>query len=126
MTTVFHAWPYSRLIEIQSNLRRKKLHITNQGSNSLGGRFSNRDNLRASIHFRRESQHRHLKSLFFLKNRLIHFLINGTSIIGPVKQNQLSFSSIVINKVGRWVCLIVIQIYKKIIYNIVMELWWQG
>ena len=26
MTTVFHAWPYGRLINIQSNLRRKKLH----------------------------------------------------------------------------------------------------
>ena len=26
MTTVFHAWPYGRFIEIQSNLRRKKLH----------------------------------------------------------------------------------------------------
>ena len=26
MTTVFHAWPYGRFIEIQINLRRKKLH----------------------------------------------------------------------------------------------------
>ena len=30
MTAVFHAWPYGRFIEIQSNLRRKKLHRTNQ------------------------------------------------------------------------------------------------
>ena len=29
MTTVSHTWTYGRLIEIQSNLRRKKLHITN-------------------------------------------------------------------------------------------------
>ena len=49
MTTVFHAWPYSRYIEIQSNLRRKKLHRTNQGSNSLAGSFSNRDNVRGPI-----------------------------------------------------------------------------
>ena len=35
MTTVFHAWLYGRFIEIQSNLRRKKLHKTNQGSNFL-------------------------------------------------------------------------------------------
>ena len=30
--TVFHAWPYCRFIEIESNLRRKKLHRTNQSS----------------------------------------------------------------------------------------------
>ena len=56
MTTVFHTWPNDRFIEIQSNLRRKKLHRTNQGSNFLGGSFSNRDNVRAPIQFRRESQ----------------------------------------------------------------------
>ena len=44
MTTVFHAWPCGRFIEKQSNLRRKKLHRTNQGSNFLGGNFRNRDN----------------------------------------------------------------------------------
>ena len=35
MTTVFHTWSYDRFIEIQSNLRKKKLHRTNQGSNFL-------------------------------------------------------------------------------------------
>ena len=65
MTTVFHAWPYGRFIEIQSNLRRKKLHRTNQGSNFLGGSFSNRDNVRAPIQFRRESQPQHLKRWIF-------------------------------------------------------------
>ena len=60
-TTVFHAWAYGRFIEIQSNLKRKKLHRTNQGSNFLGGSFSNRDNVRAPIQFRRESQPQHLK-----------------------------------------------------------------
>ena len=49
MTTVFHTWPHGRFIEIQNNLRRKKLHRTNQGSNFLGGSFSNRGNVRAPI-----------------------------------------------------------------------------
>ena len=56
MKTVFHAWVYGRFIEIQSNLRRKKLHRTNQGSNFLGSSFSNRDHVRTPIQFRRESQ----------------------------------------------------------------------
>ena len=40
---------------------------------------------------RRESD---FKRLFFLKNRHIHSHINSTSVIKPVKQNQLSLSSI--------------------------------
>ena len=51
MTTVFHASPYGRSVKIQSNLRRKKLHWTNQGTNFLGCSFSNRDNVRAPIQF---------------------------------------------------------------------------
>ena len=61
MTTVLHAWPYDRFIEIQNNLRIKKLHRTNQGYNFLGGDFSNRDNVRTPIQLRRESQPQHLK-----------------------------------------------------------------
>ena len=34
--TVNHARPYGRFIEIKSNLKRKKLHRTNQGYNFLG------------------------------------------------------------------------------------------
>ena len=56
MATVFHAWLYGIFIEIQSNLKGKKFHRMNQGSNFLGGSFSNRDNVRALIQFRRESQ----------------------------------------------------------------------
>ena len=82
-----HAWPYGRFIEIQGNLRRKKLHRTNQGSNFLGGSFSNRKNIGAPIQFRRESQPQHLKRLFFLKNRPIHFDINSTGVFRPVEQN---------------------------------------
>ena len=61
MKTVFHAWMYGRFIEIMSNLRKKKPHIMNKGSNFLGGTFSNRDDVRAPIQFRRESQPHHLK-----------------------------------------------------------------
>ena len=43
---VIYAWSYGRIIDIQSNLRRKKLHRTNQGSIFLGGSFSNRYNVR--------------------------------------------------------------------------------
>ena len=46
MTTVFNTWPDGRFIEIKSNLRRKKLRRTNQGSNFLGGSFSNIGNVR--------------------------------------------------------------------------------
>ena len=53
MTTVFHARMYGRFIEIQSNLRKVKLHGMNQGSNFLGGNFSNRGNVRVPIQFRR-------------------------------------------------------------------------
>ena len=45
-----------RFIEMQSNLSRKKLHRIDQGSNFPWGSFSNRDNIRAPIQFRRESQ----------------------------------------------------------------------
>ena len=87
MTTVFHTWPYGRFIEIQINRRRKKLHRRNQGYNFLGGSFGNRDNVRAPIQFRRESQPQHLKRCFLLKNRPIHFHINYTSVFRPVKRN---------------------------------------
>ena len=57
MTPVFHAWPYGTFIEILRNFRRKELHRTNKGSNLLEDYFSNRDNLRNPIQFRRENQH---------------------------------------------------------------------
>ena len=60
MTTVL----YGRSIEILSSLRRQKLHRTNQGPNFLQGSFSNRDNVRAPIQFRRESQLSILKDDF--------------------------------------------------------------
>ena len=98
MTTIFHQRLYGRFLEIQSNLRRKKLHKVNQNSNFPGGSFGNRDNVKAPIQFIRERQPQHFKRWFFLKNRLVHFHINNTSVIGPVKQSKLSFCSIEINK----------------------------
>ena len=89
MTTVLHAWLYGRFIEIQSNLRRKKLHRTNLGCNFLADSFSNRYNVRAPIHFRRQLQPQHLKLSFFLKNRSLHFYLNSTSVIRPVKWKKL-------------------------------------
>ena len=74
MTTVFHAWPYGRFIEIRTSLRRKTLYRTNQGSNFLGGSFNNRDNVRAPIKFRKESQSQNLTRWFFLKNSPTIFL----------------------------------------------------
>ena len=41
MTTVFHARPYDRFIEIMSNLWSNRLYKTNQDFNFLGGSFSN-------------------------------------------------------------------------------------
>ena len=109
MTTVFHAWSYGRFaeiqsslgrkkVEIQSSLGRKKLHETNEGSNFLGGRFSNRDNVKALIQFRIEIQPQHLKRRFFFINGPIHFRIKNTSVISPVKQSKSSFSNTKINK----------------------------
>ena len=89
MTTVLHTWLYGRFIVIQSNLRRKKLQRTNQGSNFLGGTFSNRDNVRAPIQLRRESQPQHLKRWLFLKYRPIHFHNSTTSVIS--RSNETSW-----------------------------------
>ena len=75
MPAVFHTCPYGKFIEIQNNVRRKKLHRTNQDSNYLGGSFSKRDTVRAPIQFRREIQSQHHKRWFFLKSRPIHFHI---------------------------------------------------
>ena len=61
MATAFHERPYGRLIEIKSNLKRKKLHRINQGPNFLGGGFSN-GFCRAPTQFRRGRQSQHLKS----------------------------------------------------------------
>ena len=93
MTTVFLVWPYGRFIETEGNVRKNEFHIMNQGSNLLEDSFRNRDNTRAPIQFRKESQLQHLKRWFFLKNRSIQFHINSTSAISLVRQNQVSIET---------------------------------
>ena len=61
MATVLHTQVCGRFIEMQSKVKRKKLHRMNQGSNFLRCNFSNKDNVEAPIQFRRESQPQHLK-----------------------------------------------------------------
>ena len=47
---------YDQLIERKSNLRRKKRHRMKQGSNFLGGGFSNKDNIRVPVQLTGERQ----------------------------------------------------------------------
>ena len=54
--------------------------------------FQHRDNVRATVTFRRERQPHHLKIWFFLKNWPIHFHINSTSVIRPIKWKPVEFS----------------------------------
>ena len=84
-------------VTARDGVTRKRSMKRSQGSNFLGGSFSNGDNVIARIEFRKECQPQLLKRWFFLKNRSIHFHINNTSVIRPVKQNQLHFASIEIN-----------------------------
>ena len=60
------------------------LKSPNQGSNCLGGTFSNRDNVRAPIQFGRERKPQHLHINIFTS--LHHFHINSTSVTRPVKR----------------------------------------
>ena len=74
---IYHLPP---VLNRQDNIKRKKLHRINQGSNFLGGRFSNRDNVRAPIKFRGESQPQYLKRWFILKKDPSIFTSMGHSI----------------------------------------------
>ena len=66
MTKVFHARSYGGFIEIQSNLRRKKLHRINQGPMFLETVLAT-DNVKAPIKFKRERQTQLLINLFCLE-----------------------------------------------------------
>ena len=70
MTTVFEVKPCVRFIEINSNLRGKKLHTTNQGRISFGSKFSYRNIVKVD-----------LKSRYFIKNRSMHFQIVSVTIV---------------------------------------------
>ena len=54
MTPIICARSSGIYIEIRSDLRRKKLHRTNQGSNFLRSKLGNRDSVRAPIQFKRK------------------------------------------------------------------------
>ena len=82
-TIVFQTRPYGSFIQIKSNLRRKKLHRTNQSSNFLGSSFGKKEKVSAPNQFMREIESQHLKILFFFENRPIHFHINCTRVIRP-------------------------------------------
>ena len=58
---------YDKFIEIKSNPRRKKLHRMNKASNFNGGSVSGRDNIRASIRFKKKNNHKILKDSSSLK-----------------------------------------------------------
>ena len=94
MTTVFHARRCGRFIAINSNLRKKKPHRKNECPKCL----CNRDNKGGPIQFQREKDPQNLKRWFFVKIRPIYCHINSTTVIHWVKWNQVSFSSIEINK----------------------------
>ena len=87
--TVSQARLYDIYREIKTNLRRKKLHRRNEGSNSLAASFSKRDNVRDPIQ---------LIIQFFIRNRSIYFHMNSNKAIWPVNQNKLACSSFEMNK----------------------------
>ena len=57
MTTIFHARPLGRFIEIKNNLRRKELHNTNQGFNFFWRQFIDRGNVEVPIKLEEISIH---------------------------------------------------------------------
>ena len=95
-------WAYTKVIHrekmMSREFKRGSIWRINSPLYLLNLSFTNRVNVRASIQFRRERQPQYLKRWFFLKNRHIHFHINSTSVIRPLKWNQLSFSRIKINR----------------------------
>ena len=68
MTTVLHASPYSKLIEIKHNLLQQNLFklYKSQCSHFLTGSSSIRDNISAPIQFRRENNPASSKIIFHL------------------------------------------------------------
>ena len=88
---IFHGRPYSKLIEIKSNLRRKKPHRVDQGSSYLGGSFNNRDQ-------EPQSNLEETRDFFVFKNKHTHFTTNGNRVITMVKEHKLNYSSIEIKE----------------------------
>ena len=72
--------PYGRFVEIQNNLRRKKLHRTNQGCNFTGGSFSKRGNVRVQFNLKAKSTPPSWK-IIFPQEQSIYFPINSTCVV---------------------------------------------
>ena len=72
MTTVFHTWLYGKFIEIQNNLRRKKLQRANQGSIFLKAILAIEIMSEPQSSLEEKVKPSILKDDFFLKNRPIH------------------------------------------------------
>ena len=95
MTTVFHAWPYGRFIEIQSNLTRKKIHRSNQCFNFLGGSFNKRDNIRAPIQIWKEN-HRAATDLLKPLATLSYTIVRPKTMLEMRKRTYFSWWSTIL------------------------------
>ena len=102
MTTVFHAWTYDRPIETQRNLKRKKLHGMNQGSNFLGGSFSKWDNVRGLIQFRRERPPQQFKRWF--SSRTCSSIFTSIAPVLLDWSNKTSWVFLALNKLQATSC----------------------
>ena len=85
-------------LEIQSNLRRKKLHRMSQGSNLLGGSFSNSNNVRAQPNLEERVNPNTLKEDFFSRTDQFIFTSILSVFLDQSKETSPVFSSIEINK----------------------------
>ena len=94
MTAAFHVWLYGRFTELESNLRRKKIHRTNQGSNFLGGSFSSRYNVTAPIQFGRESQPSILKNNFSSRKGPSIFTSIAALLLDHLSKTSLFFPAL--------------------------------
>ena len=95
MIILFHTWWHGRFVEIQSNLKRKKLHRINQRSNFLGGSLSKRGNVRAPIQFRRESQSYILKDDFSSRTNPSIFTSIAPVFLDQSNENSWDFPALI-------------------------------
>ena len=91
MVTLFTVRPYSRFIETKCNSGRNEERIK---APIFLHAISAIEKMQEPRPYLKEGQFRHLKKLFFLKNKPTRFHIKNTRGIGPVKRNKLRFSSV--------------------------------
>ena len=88
-----YAMLHGGFIEIKSNLRRKKLHNTNQCSNFLWSSFRGRDNVKGPINLEEINSHSILKT-FFCKNKSVHIHISSIGVTRSVKETSWIFPAL--------------------------------